>query len=408
VGDGTQQQSATSRAVLRRLLWLWLVLLSFHVLLSFQLTQAGSFFREPYSRTSLRLISPITPETHFTSSVPGSNELDRARAVARGLDYIYRTSLERRNFADYSGDYLWCFYTLAFAARDEQLQQTARRMGVERARFWRRLHQALPRNADATTITDYVFASDAADNLNVRDDRLKEQIRSMAQRYTARDYLWFNPITEPPPADVPEECEYDRAINPRGSKRCHVCKRRLEMRSRYDVWCDALITTYSGEHYGVELGTRYADVLKWLPVMRPYRGNQNGANPDFFYTVYAVTHVIYTLNDYTQYRLSPAVLPQEYQFLKNNLLEAITEHDPDMLGEFMDTLKSFGMTSEDPDMRAGIAYLLSRQHRDGSWGETSTRNRYHETWAAIDGLTDYDLRAGEGLTLQEVRSLLER
>jgi hypothetical protein len=294
------------------------------------------------------------------------------------------------------------------AAQDEQLKQTARRMGVERALVWRRFHKVLPLNADAATIQDYVFASDAADNLNVRDDLLKEQIRRAAPRYTALDYLMFDPLIEPPPADVPEECEYDGAINPRGSKRCHVCKRRLEMRSRYDVWCDALITTYSGEHYGVVLGDRYADVLKWLPVMRPYPGNDNGANHDFFYTVYAVTHVVYTLNDYTQYRLSPALLPQEYQFLKSNLRGVITEHDPDMLGEFMDTLMAFGVTKEDSDMRSGVAYLLSHQHRDGSWGDKDIQNRYHVTWAAIDGLTDYKWRAGEGLILPEVKSLLAR
>jgi hypothetical protein len=55
---------------------------------------------------------------------------ERARAVARGLHYIYRTSLSRSNFTAYAGDYLWCFYTLAVAARDEPLKQMARRMGV--------------------------------------------------------------------------------------------------------------------------------------------------------------------------------------------------------------------------------------------------------------------------------------
>jgi hypothetical protein len=379
------------------------------VLLGFQLIQAGSLVRGPESPTSAHPISTTTHDAPATTSSPELRftDLARARAVTRGLKYIYRTSLNRRNFAEYSGDYLWCFYTLAVAAHDEQLKQMARHMGVERALFWRRLHPTLPRNAEATTIQDYVFASDAADNLDVRDDRLKESIRRAAARYAARDYLLFDPLTEPPPADVPEECEYDGAINPRGSKRCHVCKRLLEMRSRYDVWCDALITTYSGEHYGVVLGARYADVLKWLPVMRPYRGNDHGANPDFFYTVYAVTHVIYTLNDYTQYRLSPDLLPQEYKFLKSNLREAITARDPDMLGEFMDTLMAFGLTSEDPDMRAGSAYLLSHQHRDGSWGDKDIRNRYHVTWTAIDGLADYEWRAGEGLTLTEVKSLLK-
>jgi hypothetical protein len=384
---------------------LWLLLAPF----VFQLTPAGSssIARRFASLQTIRAPVARKPVISFSSS-SRFTDLDRTRAVARGLNYIYRTSHNRRDFAEYGSDYLWCFYTFSVAARDEQLKKTARRMGLERASWWRRRHRALPRNADADTVVRYLFASDHADSLGIRDDRLKEQIKCAAAHYTARDYLLFNPLAEPPPTDVPEECEYDGAINPRGSKRCHVCRRRLEMRSRYDVWCDALITTYFGEHYGVQLGARYADVLKWLPVMRPYRGNENGANPDFFYTVYAVTHVIYTLNDYTQYRLSPTVLPLEYQFLKNNLREAIEEKDPDMLGEFMDTLMSFGLTSEDPDMRAGIEYLLSHQRRDGSWGDKDIHDRYHATWTAINGLMDYEWRAGEGLTFPEVKSVLER
>jgi len=284
-------------------------------------------------------------------------------------------------------------------------------MGVERALHWRRLHRSLPPNANAATIIDYTFGSDAADSLNVRDERLKEQIRRAASSHTTLDYLLFDPLVEPPPVDVPDECKYDRAANPRGSLTCRVCKRPLKMRSRYDVWYDALITAYSGDRYGVKLGAHYADVLKWLPALRPYRGSENGANPDFYDTVYAVTHIIYTLNNYSQYRLSPTLLPQEYQFLKSNLREAIARDDADMLGEFMDSLRAFGLTSKDPDMRVGVEYYLSHQNRDGSWGklnEEDIYDRYHPTWNAIAGLSDYEWRAGEGLSFPEVRPLLER
>jgi hypothetical protein len=342
--------------------------------------------------------APLWPGSRFT-------DFDRARALSRGLRYIYRIS---RSSSAHSSDYLWCFYTLSVAMQDESLKLMAHRMGVERAQHWRQLHRSLPRHPDVDTIYDYVSGSEAADDLGLPDDRLKEQIRRAASRYSALDYFLFDPVTEPPPADVPDECEYDGAVNPRGSKFCHVCKRPLEMRSRYDLWCEALIISYSGDHYGVELGARYADVLKWLPAMHPYRGSDNGANPDFFDTVYAVTHIIYTLNSYTQYRLSPSLLPQEYQFLKSNLREGIGEKDPDMLGEFMDTLRSFGLTSEDPEMRAGMEYYLSHQHRDGSWGKKYIHNRYDPTWVGISGLSEYAWRAGEGLSFPEIKPLLER
>lgn len=348
--------------------------------------------------------TPLWEGSRFT-------DLDRARAIHRGLKFIYRTALNRRNFADYGSDYLWCFYTLSTAVQDESFRRAAHRMGVERALYWRRLHRSLPRDADADVIADYAFGSDAADMLGLRDDRLKEQVRRAAIGYPARAFLLFDPSNEPPPTDVPDECEYDGVINPRGTKNCRRCGRALKMRSRYDVWYDALITTYSGDHYGVKLGAHYADVLKWLPSLRPFRGSENGSNEDFYDEVYAITHVVYTLNNYSQYRLSPRLLPQEYEFLKDNLREAIRQDDADMLGEFMDSLRAFGVTSNDAVMRAGMEYYLSHQNRDGSWGETDEEDiydRYHPTWNAVAGLSEYSWSKGEGLSFPEIRPLLER
>ncbi|HEX8651771.1 MAG TPA: hypothetical protein VF708_13105 [Pyrinomonadaceae bacterium] len=337
-------------------------------------------------------------------------EADRARALRRGLKFIYRTALNKRNFAEYGHDYLWCFYTIGTSVQDAGLREMAQRMGIERARRWRRDHPGLPENADAGMIANYTFGCDAADSLGVRDDEIKEQMRRAAARFTARDYLRFDPVNEPPPVDVPDECGYCQAMNIRGSQTCRVCKRPLKMRSRYDVWYDALITAYVGEHYGVRLGARYVDVLKWLPVLRPYRGSENGANTEFYDEVYAITHIVYTLNNYSMYRLKPAWLPQEYAFLKANLKEAIRRKDSDMLGEFMDSLKAFGLTSDDPDIRAGMEYLLSHQNRDGSWGfmrEKDIYDRYHPTWNGVAGLSEYAWQ-GERLSFPEAQALLEQ
>lgn len=348
--------------------------------------------------------APLWPGSRFT-------ELDRQRALSRAMRFIYRTSLNPKNFDEYGSDYLWCFYTLSRAVRDDTLRRMGHRMGVERALHWRRLHRSLPRDADAATIADFAFGSDAADGLDVHDERLKAQIRRAAPHYSARDYLLFDPLTEPPPDDMPDECEFDGTVNPRGSKTCQVCKRPLTMRSRYDVWYDALITTYGGDHYGVKLGAHYKDVLKWMPTLKPYRGSEHQANPDFYDTVYAITHVVYTLNNYSMYRLSPKMLPDEFEFLKTNLKEAIAEGDSDMLGEFMDSLRSLGLTSDEPEIRAGMEYYLSHQNRDGSWGEkyeTDIYERYHPTWNGIAGLSEYAWQYGEGLSFPELKPFLEQ
>ena len=352
---------------------------------------------------STRGTTPLWPGARFT-------ERDRARSLLRGLRFIYRTALNRRNFTDHGSDYLWCFYTLSASGGDEVLQQTARRMGLERARAWRRSHRTLPTYADVETIMDYAFGSDAADSLGIRDEELKEQIRRAAPRHSAREYLQFDPNTEAPPNDVPDECEFDGTLNGRGARFCVRCKRPLVMRSTYDVWYDALITTYTGEHYGVRLGARYLDVLKWLPAMRPYRGNSKVNNEEFIDEIYAVTHIVYTLDNYSQYKLSRALLPQEFQFLQSNLRVAVADKDSDMLGEMMDALRAFGVNSDTRDMRNAINYYLSHQNRDGSWGYTDEEDiyeRYHPTWNAIAGLSEYQQQAGEGLSFPEARPLLE-
>jgi hypothetical protein len=88
---------------------------------------------------------------------------------------------------------------------------------------------------------------------------------------------------------------------------------------------------------------------------------------------------------------------------------AISQKDADMLGEFMDSLRAFGLTTDDPLMRRGMEYLLAHQNRDGSWGNTRERDiylRYHPTWNAVAALSEYNWR-GENLSHPEVRPLLE-
>jgi hypothetical protein len=80
-----------------------------------------------------------------------------------------------------------------------------------------------------------------------------------------------------------------------------------------------------------------------------------------------------------------------------------------MAGEILDALKAFKLGDDDPLIRGGMDYLLSRQNADGSWGDPREKDiylRYHPTWNAIAGLSEYAW-AGEGLSFPEVRPLLE-
>ncbi|HEX8281952.1 MAG TPA: hypothetical protein VF588_01135 [Pyrinomonadaceae bacterium] len=330
----------------------------------------------------------LWPGSRFTAA-------ERARAVRRGLDFIYLTARDPANFEVYGSDYLWCFYTVGESVSDPAVRAAARRMGLERARHWRRTHRSLPEDADAHAVIDYAFGADAADSLGLKDPKLKIQIRRAAARFGAHDFLLFDPRAEAPPRDVPAECETDRAWNPRGAKVCRRCGRALKMRTPQDVWYDALITAYVGERYGVNLGASYGEVLGWLPSLRPHPG---AGSPEFYDAVYAVTHVVYTLNDYGQRRVPARLLPEEFAFLKANLCAAVAAGDADMLGEFMDTLRAFGLTDADAEIREGVEYLLAHQNPDGSWGDPGEKDiylRYHPTWNAVAALSNYAWRGQE-------------
>lgn len=314
---------------------------------------------------------------------------------------------DKECFTLYGHDLINCFYFISVTSSDPLLRRAARRMGRERAIVWKRQHPHLLRGANAAVVCEYIHATYALERLGFRDPALKDELRRAAISLTALDYLWFDPASEPPPKNVTEPC-WCGVLNERGRKACRECRRRLVIINRYKLWYDALIATYNCERVHVRVGARYREVLQWLPAMRPYRGRENGDNPDFYDCLYAVTHVVYTLNDYSRYRLSPGWLPQEYEFLKTNLREAIAMADPDMMGEFLDSLKAFGLKDTHPLIRTGMQFLLSRQNPDGSWGDTGEDDiyhRYHPTWTAIDGLREYAWR-GERLSFPALKRML--
>lgn len=341
-------------------------------------------------------------------SVRNTADAERARASRRGLKFIYEVACEPEHFAQFGSDLVSCFYFVAETSLDPVLSRTARRMGRERARQWRRERPALPAGADVETILDFIHGSHSADCLGLPDTQLKEQIRREVARFDARDYLSFDPRVEPPPADVPDACAGCDYWNERGRKRCRKCRRQLKYFTRYAVWCDALMRTYAGEVYGVTAGGRYADVLRWQPSMHPYRGREDDRNADFYDAVYAVTHIVYTLNDYDLYQLSPRWLPAEFDFMKASVRDAIALDDAEMLGEILDALKAFKLTDDHPLIREGMDYLLACQNADGSWGDPEHEwiyARYHPTWTAIDGLRAHTWR-GTRLRFPEVKPFL--
>ena len=341
--------------------------------------------------------------------MPGFKTEERKQAIERGVEFVYRIACGKKSLRE-DGPYFICFFELmASTSRSSSLRRKASEIGRELALRWHVESPALSHRARQQTIGKFVIGSTATERFGVSNSTLKEQIRQKAKRFSANKVLGFDPTSEPPPDNQPERCECGLE-NSRSRKKCKNCKKRLTMKSKYDLWSEALCTTYWSECCGVVFGARYVEVIKWLPQMRPYKRGCIITDAEFLDIVYAVTHVVYTLNGYNRYRLSRRLLPAEFAFLKANLREAIDFEDPDMVGEFVDTLKAFGLNDSHRTIRLGINYLLSRQNDDGSWGdmdEDDNFTRFHATWAAIDGLREYAWR-GERLTYPELIPLLRQ
>ena len=305
---------------------------------------------------------PVTPPALW----PGSKfaETDRASAIGRALAFLYRAASTPKYFAEFGHDFLLAFATIASTSRDLGLRDAAREMGQERAKQWRLDHPHVPPSASADDVAALVLGAYAADALGQPDNSFKLELRTAARRFTAVDFLAFDAATEPPQSS--------------------------KFRSRYDVWTDALINSYAGDAYGIQLGAPYANVVRWMSAMRPYPVKDGDEKFDRFY---AITHLVYTLNGYQSKRISPALLGPEIEILRVSLKDAIASHDSEQIGECLDTLKAFGLDN-DADVHVGIEYLLSSQRPDGTWtgAKDDPYTAYHSAWTGLDGLRDYQWR----------------
>ena len=330
-------------------------------------------------------------------------------SIKRGLDFIYRIARTPEGFDSYGSLLVCCFALVGATSHNASLWQLARSRARKLAQRWRRLHPVVPPDATTDLVLDFVMGSYALSRIGVRDSALIAQLGAAAKRFSAQDLLGFDPAGEPPATDLPYTCDCGLK-NQRGRTFCKRCKRRLENQSRYRVWMEALANTYVSERCGLVFGAPYLDVLKWLPEMRPYPF-ATGEDVEFMRdAIYAVTHLVYTLNDYGTYRLPSGWLPREFAFLKANVASARARNDPEILGELLDSLKAFGMDSGHPLIMKGTRYLLTSQNEDGSWGdpeEENIRTRCHTTWTAIDGLRTHAWRARR-LCDSAVKAMLSR
>ncbi len=317
----------------------------------------------------------------------------RRRATHRALLLLQQLARRPSTFTKYSGHLLPAFHFIATTSRDATLRRSALAAGRERARYWKQQWSGRRRKLDPRTVLDEISAGYAAEQLGIRHPDIRHQLETAVARYSPTELFGFDPAFATIPSDIPDDCECG-AVNPRGRRRCRRCRRRLALRSRYQVWYYALIGIYFCEQYGLGLPVSYSDVMSLLPTLQPY---PPARSPDYRDAIYAVTHIVYTLNDYNRSRLPSRQVRRERAFLEASLPWAIRQGEADTVGEILDSLAGCGLADTDPLMVKGRTFLLEQQREDGGWGdEDDEYGRFHSVWTCIDGLRDYRWSGTEG------------
>ena len=100
--------------------------------------------------------------------------------------------------------------------------------------------------------------------------------------------------------------------------------------------------------------------------------------------VLAITHLVYTLNDYNRYRLSPEWLPQEFEFLRENLKGPVAAGDAELLGEFVDCLRAFGLPESDRGCPLGGGVPVGQPERGRQLGRYPRARRPQAVSHCVD------------------------
>jgi len=341
--------------------------------------------------------------------MPRSRGFDqaRARAVARAMSFLERLAQGRGGLERFGSGLLYCCGFLAATTPDPNLKRRARQVTMIAFASWCEANREALHDGSASSITAAVQTLDAMARAGRRYPRLQRHLRQIAASFDPIAMHGFDARIEPPPADIPESCPCGTE-NVRKAKRCVACGARLDWTPAIRAWYLCFISAYCGQRYGVKLGVSFPEAVQWLPQMREYRGPARNWNR-FHDSVYGITHLVYTLNDYGRFLLKPQWLGVEYEFLRKHWAAPIEANDPDMTGEFLDSLRAFGLTEEDPAIRYAMEFLIESQNEDGSWGARDGMidyRRFHATWAALDGLREFSWKR-EGLSFPELMPMVE-
>jgi hypothetical protein len=373
--------------------------------------------------------------------------LRKRQAIMRGLDFLQtlgETLFRNEQLASKHGpDLLLPFYIPPAGAAATEEERHALRVATRLAAEWRtrtgRAMRYLPPVVPPKELLNLMQGLYSLECLGMGDRALHAQLEERASTWGAADFLKYDPTRGDPPATLREACACGQQLEP-GASECPVCRRSAVRMSPFDAWLEALVWTFHGCRMRIGLGACFFDVLRQVCAgfARLYPRRDSLCEKDRHYLTYALTHVVYALNNVrlptpahlavhltpsrTASMRQPALIATDWcaliagarsqfderslpaslfpstvpAFLREQLHAAIKADDPDLAGEVLDCLKCLG-ERETSDVRSAEEFLMTRQSAaDGGWvckGEADLYSRYHASLVAVAALMDHSYAA---------------
>eukprot|EP01041_Mallomonas_annulata_P012193 gene12193-25611_t len=317
--------------------------------------------------------------------------------VERGLSYILSLALEKENFENFGSDAFLTFYDVATTA-EEPLRKFALLRTEITAQMWLQHYPSLAPNTDdenendsshskhskkhqptADEVLDFIMGIYALERVGIGHDS-KEEVRTAASKYSTEDFFDISPKY------------FDKSRGLHSSE-------RIECRDFTQV----LTYSFYAEKTGINIQIKQSDILRTLPLYRPYKMYKLSNKDDEKFDEFAdqltmIFNIIHILSNYGELRLSSNLLPQETLFLSNkDILNLCIEfNDIHLIGEIIHCLRVLGTPDTDEIMQIGLNYLRSKQDKNGSWPARDDSSdayfKYHATMCAISALNPQRFR----------------
>ena len=246
--------------------------------------------------------------------------LTKRAAVIAGLDFLRGLggTLLRNDtlWKRHGSDILIPFYVPPLTAphASEEERHTLR-VATELALVWRarnrgrRLTSGTP-PSELLDLMQGVYTLESLGMGRCPDGSLRQQLEQRCAAYGVTDFLKFDPAAGEPDGAVREGCTCG-ARPPAGASVCAACRRVAVPMSKFDVWLEALVWTFHGCRMRIGLGACFFDVLRQLggAFAQLYPQRRQLSTKDRHYLCYALTHVIYALNNFGERSLPAALFP---------------------------------------------------------------------------------------------------